>query len=39
MPMEEARCPQCDAPIGGHNHTSVDGVRSAADLEAEFGNS
>jgi len=24
MPMEEARCPECGAPIGGHNHVTVE---------------
>ena len=36
MPMEEARCPQCEEPIGGHDHTPVQGVRRAEDLEVEF---
>lgn len=35
--MEEARCPQCGAPIGGHDHTPFQGVRRADDMEAEFG--
>lgn len=38
MPMEQARCPQCDAPIGGQNHEPAAGVRHAHDLEQEFGN-
>lgn len=36
MPMEEARCPQCDAPIGGRNHTAVAGVERANDLDTRF---
>ena len=37
MPMEEARCPQCEEPIGGHNHTPVPGVHRAEEFDAEFG--
>ncbi|KAH8594174.1 hypothetical protein B0O99DRAFT_652786 [Bisporella sp. PMI_857] len=37
MPMEEARCPQCEELIGGLDHTPSQGVRRAEDLEAEFG--
>jgi hypothetical protein len=33
MPMEEARCPECGARIGGRNHTSVAGVTRAVDME------
>ena len=33
MPMEVARCPECAAPVGGQNHTSVAGNRRAEDLE------
>ncbi|KAK2062305.1 P-loop containing nucleoside triphosphate hydrolase protein [Colletotrichum caudatum] len=33
MPMELARCPECDAPVGGHNHEAVEGVRRAVDIE------
>ena len=36
MPMELARCPQCDAPIGGDDHVAVAGVMRADDLEARF---
>jgi len=36
-PMEESRCPQCDAPIGGQNHQAADGVRHATDIEQDFG--
>lgn len=38
MPMETSVCPQCGEPVGGTNHNSVEGVRSAADLERQFGN-
>lgn len=38
MPMEAARCPQCDAPIGGRNHQSAAGVQHARDIERDFGN-
>lgn len=37
MPMETARCPQCDSPIGGQDHRPVQGVTAAADLEMQFG--
>ncbi|SCO78800.1 related to ECM32-DNA dependent ATPase/DNA helicase B [Fusarium oxysporum] len=33
MPMEEARCSECGAPIGGRNHQAVDGVTRAEDME------
>jgi len=33
MPMELARCPECDAPIGGQYHTSVEGVTRAELME------
>ncbi|KAF2018601.1 NFX1-type zinc finger-containing protein 1, partial [Aaosphaeria arxii CBS 175.79] len=33
MPMQLARCPECGAPIGGQNHTAVDGVSRATDME------
>ncbi|CAH0045925.1 unnamed protein product [Clonostachys solani] len=33
MPMEQARCPECNAPIGGQNHQAVDGVRHATEIE------
>jgi hypothetical protein len=36
-PMETSRCPQCDAPVGGRNHQSVEGVRRASELEEQFG--
>ncbi|PTB39704.1 hypothetical protein M441DRAFT_197320 [Trichoderma asperellum CBS 433.97] len=33
MPMEEARCPECGARIGGRNHQAVEGMRHAAEIE------
>ncbi|KND86470.1 NFX1-type zinc finger-containing protein 1 [Tolypocladium ophioglossoides CBS 100239] len=33
MPMEEARCPECSALIGGQNHVAVQGVRRAVEIE------
>ncbi|KAF2434363.1 hypothetical protein EJ08DRAFT_513978 [Tothia fuscella] len=33
MPMEQARCPQCGASIGGRNHQAVPGVTRADNLE------
>ncbi|GAB0138196.1 hypothetical protein EsDP_00006437 [Epichloe bromicola] len=32
-PMEEARCPDCDARIGGRNHSMAEGVTAAEDME------
>ncbi|GAB7336134.1 hypothetical protein MBLNU13_g08918t2 [Cladosporium sp. NU13] len=37
MPMQVARCPQCDAPIGGSNHRPAAGVVHASDIERDFG--
>ena len=34
MPMEQARCPECQAGIGGQSHRPVQGVRSDDDMEA-----
>ena len=34
-PMEEARCPQCGAAIGGHHHVMVGGAQRAEELERE----
>ncbi|ORY02657.1 hypothetical protein BCR34DRAFT_521231 [Clohesyomyces aquaticus] len=36
MPMEEARCPQCNSQIGGRNHTAVEGVVRATELDEEL---
>ncbi|KAL7925000.1 hypothetical protein ACQKWADRAFT_284759 [Trichoderma austrokoningii] len=33
MAMEEARCPECGARIGGRNHQAVAGVRHASEIE------
>ncbi|KAL7788203.1 hypothetical protein V8C37DRAFT_241026, partial [Trichoderma ceciliae] len=33
MPMEEARCPECDARIGGRHHQAVEGMRHAVEIE------
>ncbi|KAF5861160.1 hypothetical protein ETB97_000534 [Aspergillus alliaceus] len=33
MPMEQARCPECGAPIGGQNHTAVEGVSRPQEME------
>ncbi|OTB05196.1 hypothetical protein M426DRAFT_320004 [Hypoxylon sp. CI-4A] len=33
MPMQQARCPECDAPVGGTNHTNAEGVQLADDIE------
>ncbi|KAF5654964.1 hypothetical protein F25303_974 [Fusarium sp. NRRL 25303] len=33
MPMEEARCPECGAPISGPRHRPVEGVTRAEEME------
>ncbi|KAL7946681.1 P-loop containing nucleoside triphosphate hydrolase protein [Trichoderma barbatum] len=33
MPMELARCPECDARIGGQNHQAIEGTRHAVEIE------
>lgn len=33
MPEELARCPECGARIGGRDHTAVEGVTRATDME------
>ncbi|KAI0190325.1 hypothetical protein F4808DRAFT_476549 [Astrocystis sublimbata] len=33
MPMEQARCPECDAVVGGRNHRAEEGVRRADEME------
>ncbi|KAI1335495.1 hypothetical protein F5Y15DRAFT_409082 [Xylariaceae sp. FL0016] len=33
MPMELARCPECDSPVGGQNHQAAQGVRHAAEVD------
>lgn len=34
MPMEQARCPECGARIGGSNHQAVEGVTRAMNMES-----
>ncbi|KAH8805391.1 hypothetical protein F5884DRAFT_799194 [Xylogone sp. PMI_703] len=36
MPMEQARCPECGEPVGGHDHVSVEGVRRAEEFDSNF---
>lgn len=33
MPMELARCPDCDARIGGQHHSNAEGVRRFDEIE------
>ncbi|KAL5326963.1 hypothetical protein ACEPPN_004652 [Leptodophora sp. 'Broadleaf-Isolate-01'] len=33
MPMEQDRCPECGAMIGGQHHRVVDGVTRATEME------
>ncbi len=33
MPMEEARCPECGAAVGGQRHVAVAGVTRAEEME------
>ncbi|KAK3935981.1 hypothetical protein QBC46DRAFT_420645 [Diplogelasinospora grovesii] len=33
MAMQRARCPECDAPVGGADHVSAEGVQHAAHIE------
>ena len=33
MPMEQARCPECGAPIGGQHHALAAGVTRATEVE------
>lgn len=37
-PMQQSKCPQCGAPVGGLHHTAAEGVTHANDIEADFGN-
>lgn len=30
--MEQTRCPECGAPVGGQHHMAAAGVRGADDL-------
>ncbi|KAK0716812.1 hypothetical protein B0T26DRAFT_811960 [Lasiosphaeria miniovina] len=34
MPMEQARCSECGAAVGGQNHAPAEGVRHANEIEA-----
>ncbi|CRG91157.1 Helicase required for RNAi-mediated heterochromatin assembly 1 [Talaromyces islandicus] len=36
MPMEQAQCPQCGAPVGGQDHELVEGVCRAQDMDDYF---
>ncbi|KAF2275492.1 uncharacterized protein EI97DRAFT_475520 [Westerdykella ornata] len=36
MPMEQTRCPQCGANVGGRDHRPAAGVSRADDLESEL---
>jgi hypothetical protein len=38
MPMEQVRCSECEAPVGGLNHIRAQGVVEAADLNTHFQN-
>ncbi|CAD6574519.1 MAG: hypothetical protein ASARMPRED_006796 [Alectoria sarmentosa] len=33
MPMEQARCPECGAPVGGQGHRPAEGVTRARNME------
>jgi hypothetical protein len=33
MPMEQVRCPECEAPIGGQHHRPAEGVRRAEEMD------
>ncbi|KAF9765505.1 hypothetical protein IL306_002205 [Fusarium sp. DS 682] len=33
MPTEVARCPECEAPVGGTSHRPLDGVTRAEEIE------
>ena len=33
MPMEQARCPECGAAVGGQHHQAVAGVTRAVEME------
>ncbi|PPJ57706.1 hypothetical protein CBER1_00182 [Cercospora berteroae] len=36
--MEQTRCPECNAPIGGQHHQTAAGVTRAQHIERQFGN-
>ena len=31
--MEQARCPECGASVGGQNHRAAEGVTRAVNME------
>ncbi|CAK7236767.1 hypothetical protein SBRCBS47491_009749 [Sporothrix bragantina] len=33
MPMQQARCPECGAPVGGQQHMNAEGVQRADAIE------
>ncbi|CAK7229929.1 hypothetical protein SCUCBS95973_007397 [Sporothrix curviconia] len=33
MPMQQARCPECSAPVGGQDHVNAQGVQHADAIE------
>ncbi|KAI3554849.1 hypothetical protein CABS03_08287 [Colletotrichum abscissum] len=34
MAMQQTVCPECNAPIGGRDHSSAEGVRHAVEIDA-----
>ena len=36
-PMEETRCPECGAAVGGRQHRAAEGVEEIHDLRGRFG--
>jgi hypothetical protein len=34
MPMEEASCPECGAPVGGQHHNVAEGVQHDRVMDA-----
>lgn len=36
-PMQQSRCPQCGAAVGGQHHQAAEGVTHASDIERDFG--
>lgn len=34
--METSSCPECGAPVGGHDHETAEGVTRADDFERDF---
>ncbi|KAI3540024.1 hypothetical protein CSPX01_08479 [Colletotrichum filicis] len=33
MAMQQTVCPECNAPVGGRNHSSAEGVRHAVEID------